>query len=64
MGDPSVEVTEEARDASQESKAQALEAISEGDAVQCLYVCMHFCVFIKSVGIMSLTFGLCAHQVS
>lgn len=30
MGDPTVEVTEENRDASQEAKAQAMEAISEG----------------------------------
>ena len=30
MGDRSVEVTEENRDASQEAKAQAMEAISEG----------------------------------
>ena len=30
MGDPSVEVTEESRDASQEAKAKAMEAISEG----------------------------------
>ncbi|KAJ8555649.1 hypothetical protein K7X08_013145 [Anisodus acutangulus] len=37
MGDPSVEVTEESSDASQESKAQAMEAISEGkleDAIE------------------------------
>ncbi|XP_072986472.1 FAM10 family protein At4g22670 [Typha latifolia] len=31
MGDPSIEVTEENRDASQESKAKAVEAISEGN---------------------------------
>ena len=31
MGDPSVEVTEESRDASQSAKAKAMEAISEGD---------------------------------
>lgn len=30
MGDPSDEVTEENRDASQEAKIQAMEAISEG----------------------------------
>lgn len=30
MGDPSVEVTEENRDSSQEAKAQAMEALSEG----------------------------------
>ncbi|XP_022856424.1 FAM10 family protein At4g22670-like [Olea europaea var. sylvestris] len=30
MGDPSIEVTEENRDASQEAKIQAMEAISEG----------------------------------
>lgn len=30
MGDPSVEVTEENREASQEAKAKAMEAISEG----------------------------------
>lgn len=30
MGDPSVEVSEENRDASQEAKIQAMEAISEG----------------------------------
>jgi len=30
MGDPSVEVTEENRDASQEAKGKAMEAISEG----------------------------------
>lgn len=30
MGDPSIEVTEEDRDASQEAKMQAMEAISEG----------------------------------
>lgn len=33
MGDPSVEVSEEDRDASQESKMQAMEAISEGTAL-------------------------------
>lgn len=31
MGDPSVEVSEENRDASQEAKIQAMEAISEGN---------------------------------
>lgn len=30
MGDPSTEVTEESRDASQLAKAKAMEAISEG----------------------------------
>lgn len=30
MGDPSVEVTEEDRDASQEAKAKGMEALSEG----------------------------------
>ena len=30
MGDPSVEVTEECRDASQEAKARAMEALSQG----------------------------------
>jgi len=30
MGDPSVEVTEESRDASQMAKVKAMEAISEG----------------------------------
>lgn len=30
MGDPSFEVTEESRDASQDAKAKAMEAISEG----------------------------------
>lgn len=30
MGDPSLEVTEENREASQEAKAQAMEALSEG----------------------------------
>lgn len=30
MGDPLVEVTEEKREASQEAKAKAMEAISEG----------------------------------
>jgi len=30
MGDPSVEVTEECRDASQEAKAKAMEALSQG----------------------------------
>lgn len=30
MGDPSLEVTEENRDASQASKAQAMEFLSEG----------------------------------
>jgi suppressor of tumorigenicity protein 13 len=30
MGDPSVEVTEESRDAAQAAKAKAVEAISEG----------------------------------
>jgi len=49
MGDPSVEVTEESRDASQESKAQAMEAISEGDFVQCLYVGMRVCMSAKPV---------------
>lgn len=44
-----MEVTEESHDASQESKAQAMEAISEGDAVQCLYVGMPVCVCTKSV---------------
>lgn len=33
MGDPTVEVTDENRDASQEAKAQAMEAISEGIVV-------------------------------
>lgn len=36
MGDPTVEVTEENRDASQEAKAQAMEAISEGILI-CFY---------------------------
>lgn len=31
MGDPSVEVTEESREASQLAKAKAMEAISEGN---------------------------------
>ncbi|PKI59522.1 hypothetical protein CRG98_020050 [Punica granatum] len=31
MGDPSIEVTEENRDASQSAKAQAMEALSEGN---------------------------------
>lgn len=35
MGDPSVEVTEESRDASQEAKGQAMEAISEGKCCTC-----------------------------
>lgn len=30
MGDPSVEVTDENRDVSQEAKGRAMEAISEG----------------------------------
>lgn len=30
MGDPSVEVTEESRDAAQTAKGKAMEAISEG----------------------------------
>ena len=30
MGDPSIEVTEENRDASQEAKGKAMEAMSEG----------------------------------
>lgn len=30
MGDPSVEVTEESRDAAQTAKAKGMEAISEG----------------------------------
>lgn len=30
MGDPSVEVTDECRDASQEAKAKAMEALSQG----------------------------------
>lgn len=30
MGDPTVEVTEECRDASQEAKAKAMEALSQG----------------------------------
>jgi hypothetical protein len=33
MGDPSVEVTEENRDASQEAKGKAMEAMSEGTLV-------------------------------
>lgn len=33
MGDPSIEVTEENRDASQTAKAKAIEAISEGMAL-------------------------------
>jgi len=33
MGDPSVEVTEENRDASQEAKGKAMEAMSEGTSV-------------------------------
>jgi hypothetical protein len=33
MGDPSVEVTEESRDASQEAKGMAMEAMSEGSLV-------------------------------
>ena len=32
MGDPSVEVTEESRDASQAAKIKAMEAISDGKA--------------------------------
>lgn len=30
MGDPNIEVTEESRDASQEAKGKAMEALSEG----------------------------------
>lgn len=44
-----MEVTEESRDASQESKAEAMEAISEGDVVQCLYIGMPVFMFAKSV---------------
>ena len=33
MGDPSVEVTDEKRDASQSAKAKAMDAISEGKEV-------------------------------
>jgi hypothetical protein len=33
MGDPSGEVTEESRDASQEAKGLAMEAMSEGSAL-------------------------------
>jgi suppressor of tumorigenicity protein 13 len=33
MGDPSIEVTEENRDASQEAKDKAMEAMSEGTLV-------------------------------
>jgi hypothetical protein len=33
MGDPSGEVTEESRDASQEAKGLAMEAVSEGSAL-------------------------------
>lgn len=36
MGDPTVEVTDENRDASQEAKAQAMEAISEGKLEQAI----------------------------
>lgn len=35
MGDSSVEVSEENRDASQEAKIQAMEAPSEGNACTC-----------------------------
>ena len=35
MGDPSVEVTDENRDASQSAKAKAMEAISEGSDNDC-----------------------------
>lgn len=42
MGDPSAEVTEESRDASQAAKGQALEAISEGLQVLTLCLCVGF----------------------
>lgn len=43
MGDSSIEVTDENRDASQEAKAQAVEAISEGINISILHplVIMH-----------------------
>lgn len=41
MGDPSIEVTEENRDASQAAKAQAMEALSEGSMVV-VYVILLF----------------------
>lgn len=42
MGDPSVEVTDESRDASQTSKAKAMEALSEGiDRVYIIHMSIH-----------------------
>ena len=52
MGDPSVEVTEENRDASQEAKGKSMEAISEGVCVclwmaqLCIYVMWVCCEFV------------------
>jgi hypothetical protein len=37
MGDPSGEVTEESRDASQEAKGLAMEAMSEGSGALLLF---------------------------
>jgi hypothetical protein len=44
MGDPSVEVTEESRDASQEAKAKAMDAISEGIIMYKLCLWVHACL--------------------
>ena len=48
MGDPSFEVTEESRDASQKEKGMATEAISEGSLVpDCIRLDYHFCFLIR-----------------
>lgn len=57
MGDPSVEVTEESRDASQEAKSQAMEAISEGDADW--FVDLRTFSVYYSVGVALLMFVAC-----
>lgn len=41
MGDPSTEVTEESRDASQEAKGKAMEAISDGIAASVVSYFFH-----------------------
>jgi hypothetical protein len=45
MGDPSIEVTEESRDAAQISKSKAIDAISEGIFLHVYFLTFLFNVF-------------------
>lgn len=51
MGDPTVEVSEENRDASQMAKGQAMEAISEGNVVLFPRNYVWFCFVHYTVGL-------------